>query len=241
MSHQMICADTLSTTGSPGSADGPLLYDELVGPTTGRSGRQVARASLSPRQAQQLGLMTSGTCGLHSSGSQSSASLQTLLESRLRESLSGLGSTLYTLTWKPWTTPSGPSRFRLRASALRTSGTASTGEPSVTRAGWPTPAASDYKGGYQGGRIRNGKLSTDRLDVCAQLATGVRLTASGEMPSGLDAETASSVQLNPELSRWLMGFPPEWCECAPMATPSTSKPQPSSSGRIKKRKLDPLI
>ncbi len=34
---------------------------------------------------------------------------------------------------------------------------------------WNTPSATDYKGGYQGGRIRNGKLSTDRLDVTAQL------------------------------------------------------------------------
>lgn len=34
---------------------------------------------------------------------------------------------------------------------------------------WNTPSATDYKGGYQGGRIRNGKLSTYRLDVTAQL------------------------------------------------------------------------
>jgi DNA (cytosine-5)-methyltransferase 1 len=41
-------------------------------------------------------------------------------------------------------------------------------------AGWPTPTATDGKGGYQGGRIRNGKLSTDRLDVAAQLRAGRR-------------------------------------------------------------------
>ncbi|HFE7544092.1 TPA: hypothetical protein ACGADT_005504, partial [Salmonella enterica subsp. enterica serovar Newport] len=29
--------------------------------------------------------------------------------------------------------------------------------------GWPTPTTTAGKGGYQGGRIRNGKLSTDRL------------------------------------------------------------------------------
>jgi hypothetical protein len=37
-------------------------------------------------------------------------------------------------------------------------------------AGWPTPATTDHKGGYMGGRMRNGKLSTDRLDVTAQIA-----------------------------------------------------------------------
>jgi hypothetical protein len=35
--------------------------------------------------------------------------------------------------------------------------------------GWNTPTATDGKGGYLEGRIRNGKLSTDRLDVTAQL------------------------------------------------------------------------
>ena len=40
----------------------------------------------------------------------------------------------------------------------------------VMTAGWPTPATTDHKGGYQGGRIRDGKLSTDRLDVTAQIA-----------------------------------------------------------------------
>lgn len=106
--------------------------------------------------------MTSGIYGLRGIGSSSSADLQSCLESRLRARLLTTGSTLYKLTWKPWTTPSGLSRSRLRASVPRTSGTGSTG--------WPTPSATDFKGGYQGGRIRNGKLSTDRLDVAAQLA-----------------------------------------------------------------------
>lgn len=90
--------------------------------------------------------------------------------------------------------------------------------------GWPTPAASDGKGGYQGGRIRNGKLSTDRLDVCAQL------TVTGETPIGSAAGTVSGGQLNPEHSRWLMGLPPEWDACAPMVTRSTRR-RPSHSSR----------
>lgn len=35
---------------------------------------------------------------------------------------------------------------------------------------WPTPASRDHKGGYQGGRIRDGKISLDTVDVAAQLA-----------------------------------------------------------------------
>lgn len=90
-------------------------------------------------------------------------------------------------------------------------------------AGWPTPAARDGKGGYQGGRVRNGKLSTDTLDVVAQIAGPARLTASGELLTGSFAEMESGGQLNPALSLWLMGFPPEWEDCAPTETPSTSK------------------
>jgi len=37
-------------------------------------------------------------------------------------------------------------------------------------AAWPTPASRDHKGGYLGGRIRDGKISLDTVDVAAQLA-----------------------------------------------------------------------
>ncbi len=93
----------------------------------------------------------------------------------------------------------------------------------VRLAAWPTPAATDGKGGYQGGRMRNGKLSTDRLDVAAQLAEPARLTVSGEMLTGFTAGMESGGQLDPDHSRWLMGFPAEWEDCAPTETPSTLK------------------
>ena len=266
---------------------------------TAQTASSSTTASLSARQAREQGLMTSGIYGLRGIGSSSSADLQSCLESRLQARLLTTGSTLYKLTWKPWTTPSGLSRSRLRASVPRTSGTDSTG--------WPTPSATDYKGGYQGGRIRNGKLSTDRLDVAAQLAgwptptaadenmsrtsdpqayserrmarpnssvnlattaqalagwptptatdaikggnvsarpgamglsetiaylrdnpQPARFTASGEMLTGSSAGMASGGQLNPAHPRWLMGFPAEWCDFAPTATPSTSSKRRSS-------------
>ena len=95
-------------------------------------------------------------------------------------------------------------------------------------AGWPTPAARDGKGGYQGGRMRHGKLSTDTLDVTAQIAGPARLTASGELLTGSLAEMESGGQLDPDHSSWLMGFPPEWENCAPTATPSMLKRQQRS-------------
>jgi hypothetical protein len=77
---------------------------------------------------------------------------------------------------------------------------------------WPTTSTRDYKGGYQGGRIRDGKISTDTLDVAAQLTSG--LTAIGS-----PAATENRGQLNPAHSRWLMGLPPEWCILAPSVKP----------------------
>lgn len=137
MFDQMTLWDTPSAISSPESACGVTPFAEPDGPTTRQSGPVPAHASLSARQAKEAGLMTSGTYGPPSTGLSSSARLQLSLENRLRASLQGRGSTLYKLTWKPWVTPSGVSRSRLRASVPRTSET--------VRIGWPTPAAWDYK------------------------------------------------------------------------------------------------
>jgi hypothetical protein len=99
----------------------------------------------------------------------------------------------------------------------------------VLMAAWPTPAQTDHKGGYQGGRMWDGKLSTDRLDVTAQLAQPARLTVSGEMLIGSSAGMESGGQLNPAHSRWLMGLPPEWDDCAVTAMQSLPRSRKNSS------------
>ena len=86
--------------------------------------------------------------------------------------------------------------------------------------------ANDIDAGSQGrlpggGRMRDGKISTDTLDVAAQLAFGRTVIGS-------PAETENTGQLNPAHSRWLMGLPPEWDACAPTATPSSRKPRKRS-------------
>ena len=212
MSYQMSLLNFPNVISLQESEFGALPCVPLDGRTTNKFGQCPALASLSARQAKEAGFLMSGICGPQPITSLHSASLQSSLESKLQVKLLSLGSTLYTLTWKTWVTPSGVYRSRLRASVRRISET--------ERTGWPTPSTRDHKGGYIGGRIRDGKISTDTLDVAAQLAEPHRLTVTGRMLIGYDAKIISGGQLNPELPRWLMGIPQEWDDCAPTETRS---------------------
>ena len=89
----------------------------------------------------------------------------------------------------------------------------------VMTAGWPTPTTRDHKDGSECQNVPLNAL----LGRVAWLAGPARLTATGEMLTGCTAGMESGGQLNPALPRWLMGYPPEWCDCAVMATPLSRK------------------
>lgn len=99
----------------------------------------------------------------------------------------------------------------------------------ATFAGWPTPTATDaIKQGSVSARPGAMGLS-ETITYLRDNPQPARLTASGELLTGSSAGMESGGQLNPAHSRWLMGLPPEWDDCAPTATRSTRKQRPRSS------------
>lgn len=174
---------THSATSLPVPVSGAMHFAAPAGLTTDLFGLVPVPANLSARQARELGLLTSGTFGRRSSTSSSSAALQRSLESRLRAVTQTLGSTLFKMTWKAWDTGSGRSRFRLRASVLRTSVTDSTG--------WPTPAARDWKNasgsqGFLDGRRAQSRGKPLSEEVFAQLAGWPTPAANEYEPKDLE-------------------------------------------------------
>ena len=139
-----------------------MQLDWLDGLTADQCGQDHHHANLSQRQDSKKEKRTKGIYGLSGSISSDSLDLQQYLENRLAQQLIKDGSIKSKVIWNPVTTLAGRSLFQLQQS-----------EPSTRDqdcGSWPTASARDYKGGYQGGRMRKGKLSVDTLDVAAQLA-----------------------------------------------------------------------
>jgi hypothetical protein len=141
MSDLMTCEAIHNAISSPALESGRPRFDSPESQTIDLFGPVPALANLSARQAKDLGLLTSGISGRRGTTSSASAALQSSLANRLQAKTSTLGSTLFSMTWKPWNTPAPRTLSRLRASVRRTSET--------VLSSWPTPTTRDHKDGAE--------------------------------------------------------------------------------------------
>jgi hypothetical protein len=121
----------------------------------------------------------------------------------------GLGSKAQLASWQtPMTTDQfGPRKYdNKRGVGLN------------SQASWMTPMSRDWKDGNF--TPDKSKGNTDTLPRQAQTL--------GETSSGSPAQTESKGQLNPAFSLWLMGYPPEWLNCAPPVMRLSRKSRQSS-------------
>jgi hypothetical protein len=212
---------------SQASLFGPTPSGLPDGPTAARCGPGAAPVPVSARRAKGQGLQTLVTSGRSGIASSASAALQSSLESRLLPRLDMAGSTLFVETWKRRNTPLRRRYWEHTARAPRTSASACTSllasvatpDTLHSQASLATPAARDF-------RTANLKTYQERGGGSKgeQLQNQVKqLVASGPDATGGTDATASGGQLNPAYSRWLMGLPPVWCDCAVTAMQSVRR------------------
>jgi hypothetical protein len=94
-------------------------------------------------------------------------------------------------------------------------------------AGWTTPTAKVAAGGEYADPEKAlarvlGPHANDLRDF-AKISGPARYTASGAMLTGSTAAMESGGQLRPAHSRWLMGYPRAWDECAPLPLPKSKR------------------
>lgn len=259
--------DTPSIISSPESADGPTPSTSPVGRQTAPWRPGAVRASPSATPERVSAPPTNATFGRYSSNLSPNADFQLCLANRLQARLDVTGSPEYALTWKDWDMSRGGQICALRASAHRTSDSASSGSPLVT-SGWTSPIASEARQGFQDrsrgkkgtqeslttqvvkflppGGVRIVVLcgwstpsSRDWKDTAGMSTTGINPDGSlrsrldqlprqvqltrGAIANSSPASTEKRGGLNPEFSRWLMGFPVEWGSCGATAMQSSRK------------------
>ncbi len=245
MSDPTSSPDIPSVIFSLGSAAGPTPWTLPDGRVIDPCGLAAALASLSARQVKALGLKTSGICGRHGFTSSASETLQSSLESRLRQRLDTNGSTECLLTWKDRATPLGR-RYCQLVPLMRPT-------VAIAFALWPTTSARDWRSESSSAEFYQRWAANPRgktLPMMFALAlwstctatdstrgvkpprpqdTGVPLGQQlGATFNGLFAMMGKPVEFNPAFSRWEMGFHPAWDDCAPTVMPSSRKPRKPS-------------
>jgi len=197
-----ILSGTRSATSSPGLVAGQPPLNSLIGRRLVKSGPHHAHANRLASAGKPKPLKTKGIYGPCFNGLLQNASPESSLVNKLRLLMPCGGSTLYLTTWKLRTTPAKRSIWQLRALARNTLDSVCSG--------WPTPKFSDTKGGV----IRRA-LRSEVRNRAVNLTDAVLMVKGLQSPFGYLVQTAVAAALNPEFSRYLMGFPIEWDQCSP--------------------------
>jgi hypothetical protein len=85
-------------------------------------------------------------------------------------------------------------------------------------AGWQAPCVDGFRK-----RRGDGSNESGSQELVTNVDQPARLTASGEMLTGSHAGMESGGQLSSSHSRWLMGLPRAWDECAPTSSTKSRK------------------
>ena len=89
----------------------------------------------------------------------------------------------------------------------------------VLLAAWATPATRDFKSNEGSQEFHAARQEQARGKPLSEQTHSLL----GPTLNGSSAATEKPGQLNPAFSRWLMGYPTEWDDCAPMATRSSRR------------------
>jgi hypothetical protein len=100
---------------------------------------------------------------------------------------------------------------------VRKDGTSKLSDSVARQAAWATPVATEIGNTLENYLAMKANMTSGKRTAITHPSVQAQLALPGPLATGSTAETGKRAQLNPAHSRWLMGYPKEWDDCAGMA------------------------